>query len=866
MEEDVLPAKLKLRDEIRDHHKVNKKFQTLVKNVDDRKQTILEQEQAIIEQRLRAHEKKLSDASDHSYEISKVLLSSTHGLSSRYEQEDQKRFNQSFMRGVLSGFIARLQINLSAAAKIEEQTNFTQVTIQKVHQTLSSLLHSADTESHGSTSPTKRKIAQWKLSLLKASGSPLVFQSLTKDLQILTNTKQKTNRKLTQKAVEVNAEFEESKKVFEAEPIQNLKEISDKTEKHLETQVCILQEIFKLNSYSSETQEQLIECDKEIFSLTMTAGLDNNFVETLKTFDAFVGRNTQFAVDYLGPVFIYLKKDCPIAIKFELEVASIANVILFLRGSTARKVHRSLVASKVDIGAYTLLGIDEFVAQKSKIPEGFTEDFISADVLVDDTPFKKVVRKILRDILLIETVDDSENAVCGAKLVTYESNSATVSSQGSSKFKRFRQSDQKLNFINEIQEVFSKIQTRTNLIKTIENIEAKTQLNLKKIKQMETSYRSSISSCQKNFFHNHNTLLSLLEERNSIQKRIAQNSALMQAFKQLIEECKNGVEEWNEQELLEELNGENQELLKAEIDRKRDITMLENQLMLLQGQMKTFWLTLGLSFDSDKIQEWVETSLEKCEENDLAMANALGVIFQNAKSRADFLENVSLLTELEFETYKLNSEKSKVDGAFAVCEPDLNIVVDMALLQESQGRSKDFMVPILAELRKELREKKRTISLEVVTNQHYGQLVEAIKKAQAYADSPVEAIARNRISSKAFPLMNLCIVKQLKDTVSNFKTCFNTVMSSFIRKSMLFFYTRGVFDEIKHDDFSWESFDICRLKAMDFVVEWKKGKKDLVGLASLQKVKGLLLIMHIINYMSIFKFIIIDEGVLLEVS
>lgn len=149
--------------------------------------------------------------------------------------------------------------------------------------------------------------------------------------------------------------------------------------------------------------------------------------------------------------------------------------------------------------------------------------------------------------------------------------------------------------------------------------------------------------------------------------------------------------------------------------------------------------------------------------------------------------------------------------------------------------------------------------------EHYGHLVNSIMNVRKYSESPVPMIQRNVLAPKTLPLLNRALVKVLKDAVNNYGTAFNFVMKDFVHKSKLYFYTCSAFDEFTLDEFNWSSFDIGRLKAMDFELRWKKGREEVIAPAGLGKVKGLLLIMHIINYLSVFKFIIIDEKIF-EVS
>jgi hypothetical protein len=87
------------------------------------------------------------------------------------------------------------------------------------------------------------------------------------------------------------------------------------------------------------------------------------------------------------------------------------------------------------------------------------------------------------------------------------------------------------------------------------------------------------------------------------------------------------------------------------------------------------------------------------------------------------------------------------------------------------------------------------------------------------------------------------------------------IFSDNISQSSLFFYTHREIEQIEEASFSWNCFDMTRCKSIDFVDKWNEGQKSKIGLEKIKQIKAFLLILHIINYISIFKFIIISAEI-----
>jgi len=184
---------------------------------------------------------------------------------------------------------------------------------------------------------------------------------------------------------------------------------------------------------------------------------------------------------------------------------------------------------------------------------------------------------------------------------------------------------------------------------------------------------------------------------------------------------------------------------------------------------------------------------------------------------------------------------------------DDNISFDESLFERFQEADLSEIMTEVTSYKTELKSCEKVVSIEA-----YGKLIDSIKKLEKYSTlSQEESQGHKRVSTKTYPFMNQLLVRVLKDTINNYQMSFSSIMMDCIDSANLIFYTQGVFEDVREDDsFAWNYFDMERLKAVDMKVDWKG---EIPAANVLNKIKGLLLILHIINYMSVFKFVIIDE-------
>ena len=91
-------------------------------------------------------------------------------------------------------------------------------------------------------------------------------------------------------------------------------------------------------------------------------------------------------------------------------------------------------------------------------------------------------------------------------------------------------------------------------------------------------------------------------------------------------------------------------------------------------------------------------------------------------------------------------------------------------------------------------------------------------------------------------------------------------MSKFIRKCTLYCFEDNANDATVLNQFNWQCFDLSRFKSIDFQTGWTNNGREIVGDEVHTTIKAFLLIVHLIRYVSHFKFIIIHEHLFAEMD
>lgn len=101
----------------------------------------------------------------------------------------------------------------------------------------------------------------------------------------------------------------------------------------------------------------------------------------------------------------------------------------------------------------------------------------------------------------------------------------------------------------------------------------------------------------------------------------------------------------------------------------------------------------------------------------------------------------------------------------------------------------------------------------------------------------------------------------LQDTLAGYELTYKYAMSKFIRKAKLYCYENTSMDPsaITDELFNWQHFDLSRFRSIDFKTSWIENGREIVGDEVHRAIKTFLLVLHLVRYVSHFRFMIIDE-------
>lgn len=891
--EDVLPLKLQARDELLSHVRLSREFKALTTIANKRKLKILVKESAAVNEELEKLQTEINQKNDAIVELMKTATGEQQKLEKRMKLYDLIQKERNDLRAKIC------QVNIKSLSLCPPKAaleHYKQVTSQHITSVnrmneLEALIVDVAKHLNEKCFKTKAKIKaiKWKTVLKRTRSEEELKMKLKMLSQELNSTK--SSMSYFEEALEIsNAEIDSLKaQLMEVVPL-DVEGLNIAAKNHHDLQMVNHQAILNLNSQIFQSQRTILDINEEIAAVVAKGQEDMATIETLTKIEAFVMSNQELKLGYIGPVFNYLKDDEPVIdVKMWSQLKTVANIILFTRGSIARKVHRELVASGMNLGSYILLGFDEYVPSTLDSLEGdLAENIKSAELLVHpDGQFKNLLKLLLHDIMLVEHDDLSmEELPSFAKLIIYSSAGITTKTDKfitlQSSLPSYAQS-QKISPILVLRNIYDNLKKREAEKNKIEH-----DLNVKRamenlMQQQEEKYRADVNSLIK--LHSESSsvvafqqILTAFKQKADLENRFHLKIAEMEMLMEINENIQEKIKSWDIVELkmtMQEMQLQLSEQEKRSAEMKEDMELKKKQLEHSIEIMEHLKQLLSNSIGD------MENPWDGLTESSIANKAALIELFQTQlniysndleKTRGNLLPkpvitntqpNVDLL-KIRCQFYEKNSERDVIVNAMKQCQRDIEgckeLNFDQSVYEEFRQESGERIREEINECMRKLQLLKQTSDVDVMTQDRYGHLFESIKKVARYVESPEQVpVFRNKIAARTYPVINKVIVKMLKDAVHNYRLAFNFVMANFIKDSTLFFYTYGLFDEIKENDFSWNCFDLSRLKAMNFVVNWKKGGKLKIGPTTLRMVKGLLLIMYIISYLSIFKFIIIDE-------
>lgn len=867
---EILPLKVKLRDDVRKHFQLTTRFNTLLSIASKQKLKILKKESRTISVEMTAIEAEYAAKQQAIIEEQAQRIDETVKVKSQKKLADLIEREVNFLKKEIDGisFDKAVTNNALSASTIDLQKELMsaqQVSLNKITKHEQSIEVFADfCSSRLFKTQAQFEETQWKLSFAEADED--VYEERCKLLSLEAHVVNHQVGKISKELDAINNEIEDAKKEAQTILTEGL------TDYH--QQLDIQMKILQLNSKIFKGQKQVFDLDGEIDVVTVLGQMEATPIQTLKVIEEFVLKDEELAADYLGPVFRYLKSVDDYDLKMWPRLKEFAYIILFCNGSGSRKANRMLVESGIKTGPYVFLGIDEFAPTAPyQIPPEIKQKVISADLLIsDDCRFKKVLKLILCDVILVNEDELNRDELSSLpNVVVCGKTGTTIRSKGCILFASVDdQLGRSTSQIDVLQNIYGIIRERALIMRNVD----KDAAFLSELKTMLQQHDQDYHTLAHTSLFGLNKLVILFEQKTDSIKQFMLKSKLNAVLQKLEAEISQ-KKQWNVQSLKKSKNNlrsllADQEVASKKLEPKMSLRDFASSVERMEAQSDLLSQCSVNMINPDQQNEerikteaaYLATLQQQLDDYKQKLVVTRTKILEKSKPIELNQQLEVELVEIRMRIYEKASEGIVVDDAMSQCVETMELSnKDSTLYEQFHHESFEALSEEIAKCQRELQLLNRTSNLSHMTNKQYGHLVESIKKIRLYSESPIQVVKRRLITAKTYPIINKFIIKTLKDAVYNCQTTFSVVMSNFIKNSTLFFYTRELFNDIKGDDFSWNCFDLGRLKAMDFVVNWKKEGKEKVSSTTLQKVKGLLLIMHIISYLSIFKFIIIDEKI-----
>lgn len=889
--EEVLPLKLQVRDKIRSYQKLTREFKTLMFIINNRKVKILAKEKAAIDISL---ENLATEINERNKALVELKFKDTEN---KLKHEKQKELYELLQEKTndLRGKILKISINQTSPENLREIALEQHKRLSEQHKTSSQILEELEALANNGTrslseKQTQIEIIKWKL-LLKETKNETLLQMNLKQLDLELNSAKSSLSYYRESLQEIIAEIAILKAEMQMGPL-DLGNLKDTARIHHELKLDLTRQILKFDSKILEFQKNYLNISEEMAVVTILGQTDISTVKTLSAIEDFVNKHKDLSVDYLGPVLKYLKADPEIDIKMWGQLKTVVNIILFSRGSTARKVNRMLVDSGINLGSYAFLGIDEFVPSAYNPPgEELAKKIKSAELLVpDDVIIKNILKQLLREFILIneEDLGVDEHSMSPTMIVYSSAGIITETNQlvtFQSALPSYAES-KNMSPIDVLQNIYNSVKNR---LTEVEKIAYNKTLKLKleeRLQDEEEKYQEMFKSlnnieAESESIAAFQQILTALEMKIDLENQFHLKVAQTRELTEMTRNTERKIRTWDADKLSEMLQRMQLELFEEEkksTEVKQAVEIKRKQLKNSIEIMEIHKQLLMSCFSS--VDELTESSSANKTDFVKLYQEHLDVYDNQLKGINEDLLKVPEAVEIDpqldldiFESrcrfYKQRGELDVVVSVMKQCMKDIDEIDETNCDQsayELRKVSNETIKERINDCVLKLQHQKQSSSIDSVTTDQYGHLVESIKRVREYCESPDQApILRNKIAARTFPVINKVIVKMLKDAVHNYSLAFNYVMEKYIKSSTLFFYTHGLLEEIKQNDFSWNCFDLNRLKAMEFVVHWKDDGREKIAPKTIRTVKGLLLIMYIISYLSIFKFVIIDEKIF-EVS
>ncbi|XP_070495769.1 uncharacterized protein [Chironomus tepperi] len=618
---------------------------------------------------------------------------------------------------------------------------------------------------------------------------------------------------------------------------------------------------------SSTAENYLSQINKYLVDLK----IPNEQFETLLKIEKLVDSLDEIKDEYLGPVFNFLDTTSGLDVKMWNDISSVAYTILFKTSLGKLYFMKKFFESDMAHAEFTFCSVEDYPIKEFDENIHESESFISMKNLIKKNlsykQLESVILSMLYPYLLADETDydDLEVDELGAFCIKVYDNISSISHHDGAAIVNSEW--------NNIWEQSEKgpvqvAQDYYQLIKEYVKVDDKIKNKFKSTEKFEdikfTAFDERINKISQSSTIKNEKNDPMVNARKDVLNKMNQ---VMQASQ---EECKK----WNQNELKEQGNLTAMASAYEQYNHIDSIVM-DNNILVEFNNFKlaeTFSKSEGAHIRNrtDKIQKMKQTERFQQLLEKIDIFEALRI--DKAKALEDLQDNADIYIKDISEDHEqmrdfgtLYAEKVVIEDMISFlnqCIKDIlnysTVSFKQSIYDEFQNQDLEVIVNEISDVYTRLLRLKAVnrMDLKCLNPAAYQNLIDSLGKVKEFSNK--DLYNPMKIRKRAYPLMNVVVVKVLKDTVHNFTLTYNSVLSNYISNSNLFFYTKSEMNEVDDTNFTWRYFDISKLKSIDFVEKWKDEKRTL-PLACRQLIKALLLILHIINYLSVFKFIVISE-------
>lgn len=637
-----------------------------------------------------------------------------------------------------------------------------------------------------------------------------------------------------------------------------------------------------LQEYDEKNLENTNEIAEILESLTdkaFDAHIPTSFKKALLIIEDIVKSDVCLSQNYIGPVYQFLKasQDTDMNRHVWHQIVDASQTILFKTIEAALMFSIYLLEVRTNVHCQ-VFSLDKCFAERDLEMTQSEEKYLFAMSLVDPTTppeIRKNLPYILRKFIFVEHEDWFYKKELEKWHVTHCNDiCSTAYYEGSTSVISQLPSQTKVSGIKAVLDMQSHLKKRSAIISfTNQNKDMIREIS-QQLNQEEQSIEMNSNRMREKFFIESVSSLNLLLSKLNFTPR----TKLLERLNIIKQNAGSVIDK---EELERKLIDEDYEVTSYSTHTDHDNMMKPLDILrIFTHNIDEFSYQpfSDISLESrDAINELAEYKLNLLKKRRDDLNNELSI---NRVTASDLLdlentplsEKVGLIDKFDLclEFGMVNAQKGIAQGSFKLFEKKINHTDENDMVDFIKKTFNDFnnqaiedIITQLEDFREQLltQRNETEIRLRHLTSESYVKLVESIRKVRKFAEE-MDVFTPVEIKKRAFPLMNSLVVKMLRDTVYHFKTTYNVVFSDFLRQSSLFFFTHGSINEVIEDnEFSWNCFDMTRIKSIDFAEKWNDDFRSKVSFEKVKQVKAFLLILHIINYISIFKFIIISSKI-----